>query len=502
MNSFISILDGSQEVPSNNSLAYGFADLELDPSGTALSYNITIVGLDFGALAGQPAQTLDTGDDVTGLHLHPGARGVNAPVAFGIFDPDQDLDDRNIAFFPGGAVSITGIWEQTDSGNEPLSNFIGQLQNAAPGADVSLYLNTHTQEFPAGEIRGQIVASNSDNSDSPFRSLDDLANNEIISGAAPTQTTIEFTQSGSTQFSEGGANFQGGEISVLGDSRLYASGSFSYVLGNNPGTITFDNPATSVQFFYVSQSTAGAFTAEAFDSQGNSLGSVSSNAPTSFGDPANFVSFESGVAIARIQLSGGIIDNFSFSTGGGDPGNNDLILGLDGNDTIAVGAGNDIFNGNQGNDILIGGSGNDGIFGGKGDDILIGVDPISGLGSGDIDRLSGDLGNDTFVLGGTGQLFYNDGNTASPGVNDFAVIHGFTLGQDTIQLNSTVNYVLDTNLFSGSTVIRVDDDGTAGLSQNDEVIGVVKGVTGLTLNGGAFTLTDAFALDSLQTILA
>jgi len=94
----------------------------------------------------------------------------------------------------------------------------------------------------------------------------------------------------------------------------------------------------------------------------------------------------------------------------------DLIVGLEGNDTILAGLGNDVvfggadddriygedgddeLHGDDGQDIVFGGAGNDDLFGGAGDDTLKGGEGDDLIVGGEgINWLSGDDGRDTFI---------------------------------------------------------------------------------------------------------
>ena len=157
---FKATFDGSQEVTPNASTATGNALLQLNQAGDALSYTMTVSGLDFGTLAAGVAQTTDTGDDVTGIHFHNAARGAGGPVVFGIVGPEQDTDDRTITINDDGSTTVSGVWETTDTAaSESLTNFVADLQAANTDEDVDLYFNIHTEEFPMGEIRGQVMGT-------------------------------------------------------------------------------------------------------------------------------------------------------------------------------------------------------------------------------------------------------------------------------------------------------------------------------------------------------
>jgi Ca2+-binding RTX toxin-like protein len=148
-------------------------------------------------------------------------------------------------------------------------------------------------------------------------------------------------------------------------------------------------------------------------------------------------------------LFGGVGDDRIFGGSGNDSifgeDGNDNLNGDDGDDSVDGGKGDDIVfggfnndtvNGGDGNDTVIGGSGNDKVNGGNGNDTVIGVDPFIpefGYGLNEVDTLSGGAGADTFVLGNTESIFYDNQGF---GANDFATIVDFVLGQDVIQLKT------------------------------------------------------------------
>ncbi|MFW6357783.1 MAG: SBBP repeat-containing protein [Chroococcales cyanobacterium] len=119
-------------------------------------------------------------------------------------------------------------------------------------------------------------------------------------------------------------------------------------------------------------------------------------------------------------------------------------------------------------------------FGGGGADVVIGVDPNTSLaGLGEIDQLQGGGGADLFVLGDENGAYYDDGDPATLGWNDYALIEDFQSSQsDQIQLYGSANdYSLGTNIptLAQGTAIFFGEN-------YDELIGVVKDVTGLTLD--------------------
>jgi serralysin len=74
------ILQGSQQVPGVISSATGFGTAIFDSTTNALTYTMTVTGLDWGAFLGQAAETASATDNVTDAHFHSGARGANGGV--------------------------------------------------------------------------------------------------------------------------------------------------------------------------------------------------------------------------------------------------------------------------------------------------------------------------------------------------------------------------------------------------------------------------------------
>ena len=148
---FSANITGGQEFPPSASTAFGSARLVLNDSQNALSYFITINGLDFTG-----AQSAALGDNLTGGHFHFAPPGVNGPVVFGFFPvPSNDIGPNDLIFTPftsGVGGTISGKWDAAEGNNTTLT---AQLANLRAGR---IYLNFHTAQFPGGEIRGQILA--------------------------------------------------------------------------------------------------------------------------------------------------------------------------------------------------------------------------------------------------------------------------------------------------------------------------------------------------------
>lgn len=113
---FVATLTGTQETPSNNSTATGRATLLLSPDEKMARVSLVFSGLS---------------STQTDAHIHgPAAPGVSAPPVFPL--PLGQISDFHLNLTPA------------------------QVQDLKNGL---LYVNVHSSNFPAGEIRGQFGAS-------------------------------------------------------------------------------------------------------------------------------------------------------------------------------------------------------------------------------------------------------------------------------------------------------------------------------------------------------
>ncbi len=134
------------------------------------------------------------------------------------------------------------------------------------------------------------------------------------------------TTPGQTVFSFMGSNWTGGVIgSPAGaDPDEFPDGILSASYGVSRiryppglGTVSFDEPVDSVVFsFFAGSAETPNGTATAFDADGNFLASVDAvevNILSSFFDPIRFVQLDPETPIARIEFTGGFIDDFTFT---------------------------------------------------------------------------------------------------------------------------------------------------------------------------------------------
>jgi serralysin len=360
------ILEGTQEVPPNNSTASGVGTVVFDSTAIAASYSFDIQGLDFGPItSGQPPTDPN---DVNNTHFHSQVRGAAGPVVFGQIIPAHDNDDIAFVLNADGSWSESGRWETTDP--VPITSpfpavvgvpgtFASVLGSAAVGSEVPLYFNVHTVQFPGGEIRGQLVAI-----------ADDIDN--VVTG-----TTGNDVLSG-----------LGGNDAILGLAG-------DDILDGRNGNDVLDGGGGNDTL------TGGKGNDILEGSFGNDVADGGDGNDTINGGDGNDV------------LSGGRGDD-NINTGQGDDvvlggRGNDRIGGMAGRDVVMAGAGDDfiawndptgdVVFGDGGNDTILGGNvAADEIHGGAGDDLIraFATSPESATAS---DRLFGDAGDDT-VIGG------------------------------------------------------------------------------------------------------
>lgn len=148
LETFRSDLTGGQEVPAPvDTFAGGDALLRLNPAGDRLEMVIELAGLD---LDGNQTPN-NPNDDVTALHIHRGAAGVNGPVVFGLIGPNSDLNGDLVIDAVSGRIS--SAWDLNEGNGTTLAAELANLRNG------DLYFNVHTVGNVAGEIRGQIGAA-------------------------------------------------------------------------------------------------------------------------------------------------------------------------------------------------------------------------------------------------------------------------------------------------------------------------------------------------------
>ena len=130
--------------------------------------------------------------------------------------------------------------------------------------------------------------------------------------------------------------------------------------------------------------------------------------------------------------------------------------------------GNELANelvGNSGADILTGGEGKDTLLGGSGNDVLMGSDPEEySSGAGEFDRLTGNAGADTFILGDSERAYYK-------GIGYGRITDFDWLENDVIQLSG----------LKSDYRLEEKSDGTF-IRRGQDAVGFVEGEQNLLFN--------------------
>lgn len=141
LSTFTFPLSGDQEVPPNESSASGSATLIYDSTAQTYDLDVVVSGIGLDDL-------LSVGPNSTPIHIHNAPAGANGGIVldvgfFGSFMEDGDdirlmIEDTPLGGTQGAVMS--------DTSDNEAALFAGEL-----------YLNIHTESFPSGEIRGQVV---------------------------------------------------------------------------------------------------------------------------------------------------------------------------------------------------------------------------------------------------------------------------------------------------------------------------------------------------------
>jgi hypothetical protein len=129
-------LEGEFENPQVDTTASGMAVFKVAQDG--IWYMINITGI----------------DKVTASHIHGGAIGEHGPILVSLFRTnDNSTGNINGTLTQG---NITGqMLEGHASAGDKLSDIVSGMKNG------TTYVDVHTIDYPAGELRGQIMSANS-----------------------------------------------------------------------------------------------------------------------------------------------------------------------------------------------------------------------------------------------------------------------------------------------------------------------------------------------------
>jgi hypothetical protein len=131
---FTARLSGDEEVadPPVETSARGTAIFKLSKDGESLSYRLTVSNI----------------DQVTMAHIHKAPVGVNGPAVAWLLDVRDEPTGQVNGVLASGTITADDLVEPL--AGQPLSDLISDLRQG------NLYVNVHTLDYPAGEIRGQI----------------------------------------------------------------------------------------------------------------------------------------------------------------------------------------------------------------------------------------------------------------------------------------------------------------------------------------------------------
>lgn len=141
VSTFTATLSGDEEVPEEGEVettATGDATFELSADGTEMSYTVNVSGL----------------VDVNMAHIHVAASGENGPVVVWLHPegpPPELLEGTTDGLLASGTFTADDLMEDLEGGT--LEDLVAEMVAG------NTYVNAHTEVYPAGEIRGQITAS-------------------------------------------------------------------------------------------------------------------------------------------------------------------------------------------------------------------------------------------------------------------------------------------------------------------------------------------------------
>jgi hypothetical protein len=128
-------LTGAQEVPSVETMATGQALFKLSKDGNELTYKLIVANI----------------ENVTQAHIHIAPMGVNGPVVVWLYPrhpPAMLIEGRFSGILATGTITADDLVGPLAGAS--LSDLIDLLSAG------NAYVNVHTLQFPAGEVRGQI----------------------------------------------------------------------------------------------------------------------------------------------------------------------------------------------------------------------------------------------------------------------------------------------------------------------------------------------------------
>ena len=135
-NKFSTPLTGMEEVPPVNTNSTGIALFELVNNNINFKINVTNL------------------DNIKAAHIHQGEFGQNGDVIFTLFKPATSIDVLNGTLVEG---KVTSVDLEGPLQGKTINDLVQLINNT------KTYVNIHTEQYPNGEIRGQITTVNATN---------------------------------------------------------------------------------------------------------------------------------------------------------------------------------------------------------------------------------------------------------------------------------------------------------------------------------------------------
>jgi hypothetical protein len=134
---FVAVLRGGNEIPAVDSDGVGLSVLRLNRAETALSFVLITANL----------------EDIHMAHIHCGPRTANGPVVAFLFGPADPMITKN-GVLSHGVITAEDVLDKNATECPAAVTDLDDL--VALIRDGNAYVNVHTMDFPAGEIRGQV----------------------------------------------------------------------------------------------------------------------------------------------------------------------------------------------------------------------------------------------------------------------------------------------------------------------------------------------------------
>ena len=132
---FVAPLSGAEEVPPVDTLARGQAVFQVAADGDSIDYRLMVANL----------------ENVTVAHIHLAPVGVNGPVVVWLYPegpPPELIEGRFSGVLATGTITEANLVGPL--AGEDLDALVAEMTAG------NTYVNVHTEQYPPGEIRGQI----------------------------------------------------------------------------------------------------------------------------------------------------------------------------------------------------------------------------------------------------------------------------------------------------------------------------------------------------------